>query len=98
MAVRLFRLMSCVWSPRHAMISRSVPTARNLPSRMAAASAIDRCSFCVAILPLYTITSAVWLLIVFTHLLEIQLCRPDDDLVDIHLGWLLDGVSDRTGD
>jgi hypothetical protein len=37
---------------KHAIISRSVPTARNLPSRMATASTIDRCSFCVAILPL----------------------------------------------
>ena len=30
--------------------------------------------------------------------LELLFCRPDDDLVDVHLGWLLDGISDRTSD
>ena len=43
-------------------------------------------------------TSAVWLLMIFTRPLEVLLCGPDDDLVDVHLGWLLDGVSDRTSD
>src|SRR5579862_4710319 len=96
MAVRLLRLMTWVSSPRRAITSRSVPVARNLPSRMATASTIDRCSSCVAILPLYAMRSAVWLLMIFTRPLEVLLYGPDDDLVDVHLGRLLDCVSDRT--
>src|SRR5436190_19214357 len=42
--------------------------------------------------------SAVWLLMIFTSPLEVLLYGPDDDLVDVHLGWLLDGVGDRTSD
>jgi hypothetical protein len=35
---------------------------------------------------------------IFTRPLEVLLYGPNDDLVDVHLGWLLDGVSDRTSD
>src|SRR5258706_14753016 len=42
--------------------------------------------------------SAVLLLMIFTSPLKVLLGGPDDDLVDVHLGWLLDGVSDRTSD
>jgi hypothetical protein len=35
---------------------------------------------------------------IFIRPLEVLLCGPDDDLIDVHLGWLLDGVSDRTSD
>src|SRR5690349_2375345 len=52
----------------------------------------------IAILPRQAMTSAVWLLMIFIRPLEVLLCGLDDDLIDVHPGWLLDGVSDRTSD
>ena len=56
--VRLLRPTNSVRSPHKRITSRSLSTARNLPSRIAAASAMERRSSCVAILPLWRIRSA----------------------------------------